>query len=1170
MKTPKDLNLDTYSLSLLTAKEDVLNPRSSTNWALFAYDGLSNKLKLADSGVGGVLELTSKLHPRQPLYGLCRLEQRIPAQSHIVMIIWVGEGVDEYRRAECASHVPAIRSFFKEVHIFHPARSLDEVTEERIGTVALRVTGIKENSRARRPIPQQDTREEIVGTNYKRIIAAAEILQTRRECFWAQAEREEEERKEEERRRAMEDRRRSERERQEQERREAEQRERRMKEREQKIQEQRRLQAEAEAERLKQEQLKWAQQQREFDDEQMRRRCTHSESTEKAAEAAALVSQRKRNPREFFRQLSLSSVAAPGPKSPHTSPLTARSSYRKYHRSLTDAFLFNKSPSGTPTSPCSPKVVSPFFPSPLTPASPTVVSFNMPTDLSPPPPVVPPVLPSFTSLKRPTIASPTLPTPSPLNNQIPKDVSQLHSSPVHPQPETPTAAPTGPLAQSPSPASPPTISPQSSSSNTHLSLTAVVESLTFYPPLPQSTAYFEMDTHCLDQSEHDILPHLHAPPPLSPVLGPGLPPPIPQPTPVQTNIRPLSPTSPSRSLSQVSPTSTSFTSSQLESTCHPTMLAAPPVPQAPLRPLPALPVPGQPLRSPESGRELSSLISTLEEDEAGEREEEDREEREGGVTGEVEEEGRARENGAKDEIIEEVVEIKRKEAERGGEGEGEERWMKDKVLDPWVTAQTSVASALEEEGQKIEDTGENRTEGATDEKGGEEVTEATDDKRGEEENESSKGRVIEAGKSEQEMNNEVEEFRERNEEAGQEEEEEVKEEKIQDIIESTNREMGECDKEGPDGKDKTEGDTDRQVGEKEETGNSQERIMGDENWDENSDEKRVGSVCEQLGLEKGGERMQKDGEREDRREYAGMGKKSIEKNSAELTEQESESGVDEDKQVEDAEGVDDHCAGQIAGKGREEEEGEVESHRQSEPGLDREQNTTAEKQDGDTEDLEQDVLTTQQQMEEAHTSVLSDDDLQLEQSVDEPAGGDTHISETEQTTENMKEKGRDDREVEEGECAEEESDTEELECEPAVWHTAELKPRPSCASEDRFETSPEEEDLEAVSHSPEDTDLIITADSEQCPPRPELVQAGETNDSEDHLKTLLTPTNEIGKNKERQEPAGPGTPDLAADHGEDATEHGAVLSASTMNINVIDTVTTGDAANDEEVVHLDQ
>jgi len=32
MSTQAAVNLSTYSLSLLTAKEDILNPRSSTNW----------------------------------------------------------------------------------------------------------------------------------------------------------------------------------------------------------------------------------------------------------------------------------------------------------------------------------------------------------------------------------------------------------------------------------------------------------------------------------------------------------------------------------------------------------------------------------------------------------------------------------------------------------------------------------------------------------------------------------------------------------------------------------------------------------------------------------------------------------------------------------------------------------------------------------------------------------------------------------------------------------------------------------------------------------------------------------------------------------------------------------------------------------------------------------
>ncbi|XP_043077901.1 uncharacterized protein LOC122326806 isoform X2 [Puntigrus tetrazona] len=364
MKSMREVDLDTYSLSLLTAKEDILNPRSSTNWALFTYDGIMNRLKLADSGVGGLKELTAKLQPRRPLYGMCRVGQ---AQPRIAMILWVGNEVDEYRRAECASHIPAIRAFFKEVHIFLPAHTLDEITEERICTLAYNAAAVTQGPRAR-PSRRTEDRQAIVGTNYKRTIAAAEIQRIHRDSFWAKAEREEEDRKKEEQWRAAEDRRQREKERLLQERRDAVERERRMNEKEQKIKEQRRMQAQMEAEAQKREKIKWEHEEREREEDEVRARYSRSQSEEKAAEAAALVSQRSMNPREFFRQLSSSSLhTASSPSS--TSPV--RSPYRRLHRSQTDnIFSFNESLSSTPTSPYRSSVVSPYFPSTPTNRSP--------------------------------------------------------------------------------------------------------------------------------------------------------------------------------------------------------------------------------------------------------------------------------------------------------------------------------------------------------------------------------------------------------------------------------------------------------------------------------------------------------------------------------------------------------------------------------------------------------------------------------------------------------------------------------------------------------------------------------------------------------------------------------------------------------------------------------
>ncbi|XP_036384586.1 drebrin-like protein [Megalops cyprinoides] len=450
------INLDTYSLSLLTAKEDILNPRSSTNWALFTYDGFNNNLKLSDSGAGGVSELVGKFHPQRPLYGLCRVGADGPGQSRIVMVIWVGEGVDEYRRAECASHVPAVKAFFKEAHVFVSARRPEEVSEERIRAIISKIGAPSE--RVRRSSQPAD-KEETVGTNYRRTIAAMEMRRINRDSFWARAEKEEEERKEEERRRAMEDRRRRERERIQQERKEAEERDRKMKEKEEMIQEQRRIQAKMEAEARKQEKLRWEQQQREHEEE-MRARFRHSESIEKAAEAAVLVSQRSMNPREFFRQLSSSSSRIPTSPS---SPRTVRPPFRRYQRSLTDtAFIFGRSDSSTPTSPRSPTVVSPFSPAPTSPVhrslSPPSPGRSDPTFrpiTSPQPPAAsvasPPLPAPFQTPPIPTLYSPpaspgfiasvSKTQPLPVCSSTPLDSSPPPEAPSMPLPELPAAYP---------------------------------------------------------------------------------------------------------------------------------------------------------------------------------------------------------------------------------------------------------------------------------------------------------------------------------------------------------------------------------------------------------------------------------------------------------------------------------------------------------------------------------------------------------------------------------------------------------------------------------------------------------------------------------------------------------------------------------------------------------
>ncbi|XP_067389717.1 drebrin-like protein B [Emydura macquarii macquarii] len=285
--------------------------------AIFAYEK-HNELTLLDSGAGGADELAGKFSSGSVMYGLCRIRDPGSGQPCIVLINWVGEQVPESQRQTCAGHLPAVKAFFREAGLVLSARRPEEVTQEGLHRVLSRLAPAGGAVPGRVPASSS---EELVGTNYRKTNPALEIRRTKRDSFWAQAEREEEQRKEAERRRLLEERKRWERERMEEEKREAAERERRFQEKERLIEEQRMEQARLEAEARRKEKARWEQQQREHE-EAMRDRFRRSESLEKAVEAAVLVSQRSQNPREFFRQRERSGSASSA--QPPPSPLGAR------------------------------------------------------------------------------------------------------------------------------------------------------------------------------------------------------------------------------------------------------------------------------------------------------------------------------------------------------------------------------------------------------------------------------------------------------------------------------------------------------------------------------------------------------------------------------------------------------------------------------------------------------------------------------------------------------------------------------------------------------------------------------------------------------------------------------------------------------------------------------
>uniref|UniRef100_A0A3P8Y2A6 Drebrin n=1 Tax=Esox lucius TaxID=8010 RepID=A0A3P8Y2A6_ESOLU len=291
------VNLSKNRLALLTAYQDVINETSSTDWALYTYEGNSNDLTVASSGAGGLPEITVTFDNGRVMYGFCSLKEPTAALPRYVLINWVGEDVPDARKCQCASHVANIAEFFQGVNIIINASTMDDIEPSAIGQRLTNGTAsVASPVLSRLRTREEENGENGVGTVYTKTNAEIEMKKINREEFWEQAKREEELRKEEERKKVAEERQRFEEERMELERKEQEDREKRYRERERQIEEHRKkMQEEEEAkERTRNQPLITA----EPSYEDLEKEKKESE----VEEAKALIAQRADNPREFFKQ----------------------------------------------------------------------------------------------------------------------------------------------------------------------------------------------------------------------------------------------------------------------------------------------------------------------------------------------------------------------------------------------------------------------------------------------------------------------------------------------------------------------------------------------------------------------------------------------------------------------------------------------------------------------------------------------------------------------------------------------------------------------------------------------------------------------------------------------------------------------------------------------------
>ncbi|XP_072409966.1 drebrin-like b isoform X1 [Chiloscyllium punctatum] len=314
------LNLSRNGPALQAAYQDVVNDKTSTDWALFTYEGNSNDLRVAGTGDGGLEELVEELNSGKVMYAFCRVKDPNSGLPKYVLINWTGEGVKDARKGLCANHVSTVANFLKGAHVTINARADEDVEPEVIINKVAKASGAnysfhKESSRFQDTQPQGP-----VGSVYKKTNAMSEIQSVNKASFWAQTQIDEEKRREEDKRKKALEQEGLEKERTERERRESELREQRFKERSSQIDQQKTFQKKQDSQSREYEKQRWKEQEQEYQAE-MRKGFKRSQSIEKATEAASIISQRSVNPKELFKERergmagdssSLSGSAQPG------------------------------------------------------------------------------------------------------------------------------------------------------------------------------------------------------------------------------------------------------------------------------------------------------------------------------------------------------------------------------------------------------------------------------------------------------------------------------------------------------------------------------------------------------------------------------------------------------------------------------------------------------------------------------------------------------------------------------------------------------------------------------------------------------------------------------------------------------------------------------------------
>ncbi|KDR80098.1 hypothetical protein GALMADRAFT_242326 [Galerina marginata CBS 339.88] len=130
--------------SINEAYLEVRNDKSDTNWMLLDYESdRSDKLKLSQTGTGGLSELREALQDSKASYAYVRVSYSNDKEStreKFILVVWIGPNCKVMRKAKISVHSADVKSVLRVYSIEVAAREKDDLNEDPI-VVRLRKAG---------------------------------------------------------------------------------------------------------------------------------------------------------------------------------------------------------------------------------------------------------------------------------------------------------------------------------------------------------------------------------------------------------------------------------------------------------------------------------------------------------------------------------------------------------------------------------------------------------------------------------------------------------------------------------------------------------------------------------------------------------------------------------------------------------------------------------------------------------------------------------------------------------------------------------------------------------------------------------------------------------------------------------------------------------------------